>query len=227
MSGFQRGEAACLLVQVSSASEDALHRHCPRCKTHRRFVNSGKFRVNAQKKRIDAWLIFRCTACDDRWNWPIHDRRPVAAIDPLELDALMRNDPDLAALQAQAALRQSRPEGALREGPRRSVALAVLEPATADTHAVEIILAITGPSLRLDRLLAQALKLGRGEIDALNQAAAISVVPGVRKALQRPARDGQRVLIDLRGCTAELTTRLRLRLEAQPPDLYGATLSPR
>lgn len=227
MSGFQRGEAACLLVQVSSASEDALHRHCPRCKTRRRFVNSGKFRVNAQKKRIDAWLIFRCTACDDRWNWPIHERRPVGAIDPIELDALMRNDPDLAVRHAQAALRQSRTEGALQEGPSRAMALAVLEPVAADTRAVEIILAIAGPSLRLDRLLAQALKLGRGEIDALDQAAAISVVPAARKALRRPACDGQRILIDLRFCTAEQTTRLRLRLQAQAPALYGATLSPR
>lgn len=227
MSGFQRGEAARLLVQVSSTSETTLHRHCARCKTQRRFVSSGKFRINAQKKRIDVWLIFRCTTCDDRWNWPIHERRRVGAIDPMEFDALMRNDPDLAVRHVQAALRQSRTEGALQEGPSRSVALAVLEPATADTRAVEIILAIAGPSLRLDRLLAQALKLGRGEIDALDQAAAISVVPGGRKALRRPARDGQRILIDLRGCTAEITTRLRLRLDAQPPDLYGATLSPR
>jgi len=227
MSGFKSGKAARLLVQVSSTSETTLHRHCARCKTRRRFVNSGKFRVNAQKKRIDAWLIFRCAACDDRWNWPIHERQPVGAINPMELDALMRNDPGLAARQAQAALRQSRPEGALQEAPSRSLALAVLEPATADTRAVEIIIAIAGPGLRLDRLLAQALQLGRGEIGALDQAAAITVVPGARKALRRLARDGQRILIDLRGCTAEMTTRLRLRLEAQPPDLYGATLSPR
>jgi hypothetical protein len=219
MPAFKSGEAACLHVQVSSTSQGALHRHCPCCKTRRRFVHSGKFRVNAQKKRIDAWLIFRCTACDERWNWPVHERRPVAAIDPIELDALMRNDPDLAARHAQAAVRQSRPGSAQQEVPVRSVALAVLEPATPNCRSIEIILAITGPSLRLDRILAQALTLGRAEIDRLDRLAAISVVPAARRVLRRPASDGQRILIDLTVCTVEMAMWLRRRLEAQPPDL--------
>jgi hypothetical protein len=227
MSAFKSGEAARLLVQVSSRSADALQRHCPRCKTQRRFVSSGKFRVNAQKKRIDAWLIFRCTECDDRWNWPIHERRPVSAVDPLELDALMRNDPDLAARHGQAALGQHRRESASLEETIPSVAIAVLEPATAETRTIEITLAVAGVRLRLDRLLAQALMLGRAEVDALDRAAAITVVPAMRKALRRPASDGQRIRIDLGSCTPEMAARLRRRLEAQLPDLYCATLSAR
>ncbi len=196
MSGCESGGAARLLVQLlSSASEDAVHRHCPRCKMRRRFVHSGKFRVNAQKKRIDAWLIFRCTDCDDRWNWPIHERRPVGAIDPAELDALMRNDPGLVAHHAQAALRQSRPMDSAQTASSQAPVLTLLEPATADTRTVEIFLAVAGPGPgpRLDRLLAQALNMSRAEIDALNRSAAISVAPAIRKALRRSASDGQRI----------------------------------
>jgi hypothetical protein len=214
MSGFNRGAAARLLVQITSESALALHRHCPRCKLRRRFVSSGKFRVNAQKKRLDAWLIFRCTVCDDRWNWPVHERRPVGALDPMEFDGLMRNDPELATRHAAAAIQQSA-AGIIQEP---SIALSILEPATADARTIEIVIA--GAGLRLDRLLARALMLGRREIEALDQAAAITVVPAMRKALRRPAIDGQVICIDLAECSEDTAMRLRQRLAAQPPSLY-------
>jgi hypothetical protein len=214
MSGFKRGTAARLLVQVTSGV--ALHRRCPRCKLERRFVSAGKFRVNAQKKRIDAWLIFRCTACDDRWNWPVHERRPVGALDPTELDALMRNDPDLAARHGQAAMRSS-PGAAAENDP--TLHLAILEPATDATRVIEIVISAAGASLRLDRLLAQTLALGRREIEALDEAGVMTALPVGRKALRRPAIDGQRIRIDLDGCSAAAAARLRQSLQAQAPNL--------
>jgi hypothetical protein len=223
MSGFKSGSAARLLVEVIAPSEIALDRHCPRCKLRRRFASSGKFRVNAQKKRIDAWLIFRCTICDDRWNWPIHERRPVGALDPAELDALMRNDPALAARHGWVALQA----GNVRAAPDAAVQLTVLEPATGATEAIEIVVTVAGASLRLDRLLAQALNLARREIEDLAETAAMTVMPAASKALRRPAIDGQRITIDLARCPDKLAARLRSRAEAQRPDLYCATLSPR
>lgn len=219
MSGFKRGTAARLLVEVTSPSEIALTRHCPRCNLSRRFASSGKFRVNAQKKRIDVWLIFRCTVCDDRWNWPVHERRPVGALDPAELDALMRNDPALAARHGWAAVQAG--NAGVDQAP--DVRLSVIEPATGTTQMVEIVLAITGASPRLDRVLAQALGLARSEIEAL----AMTVAPAARKSLRRPACDGQRITVDLARCPEDTAARLRRRAEAQRPDLYCATLSPR
>ena len=224
MSGFKRGAAARLLLQVTSKSGIALHRHCPRCKLPRRFASSGKFRVNAQKKRIDAWLIFRCTVCDDRWNWPVHERRPVAAIDPVELDALMRNDPDLARKHGLAAIRSGGNAGTAPEpGFRRTI----LEPASSAMQVIEIGIAVAGPGPRLDRLLAQALALARREIEVLEETAAMTVLPVGSKALRRPAVDGQRIVIDLEHCSEAMAARLRRLCEPQLPDLYCATLSPR
>ncbi|RVC12935.1 DUF1062 domain-containing protein, partial [Mesorhizobium sp. M7A.F.Ca.AU.001.01.1.1] len=34
--------------------------NCNRCGTVRAYCSSGKFRVNANGKRIDVWLIYRC-----------------------------------------------------------------------------------------------------------------------------------------------------------------------
>ena len=46
-------------------------RACNRCGAVTPFRSSGKIRLNANRKRIDAWLIYRCTACDKTWNRPI------------------------------------------------------------------------------------------------------------------------------------------------------------
>jgi hypothetical protein len=223
MSGFNSGSTARLVVQVASKSEIALHRHCARCKLSRRFASSGKFRVNAQKKRIDVWLIFRCTICDDRWNWPVHERRSIATLDAGELDALMRNDPDLAARHGWAAVQAG--NAVMEHDP--VVNLAIQEPTTAATRTIEIVLATAGAGLRLDRLLAQALALSRREIETMDQTGAITIKPAAHKALRRPAGDGQQITIDLDRCSAETAAWLRRRAEIQPPDLYCATLSPR
>ena len=200
MSGFIGGAAACLLVRVSSETATGLHRHCPRCKTRRSFVSSGKFRVNAQKKRIDVWLIFRCSQCDDRWNWPIHERRSVGALDPAELEALAQNDPGLAAHHARIAMRQNGTE--TDPGSGAAVTRSMLKPLTDNTQRIEIEIAVDGARVRLDRILAQALSLGRSEVHTL-----VTDIAG--KALRRPAIDGQRIIIRLAECTELMAGRLR------------------
>src|SRR5216683_7280150 len=69
---------------------------CNRCRGTRRFRSSEKIRVNANGKRLDAWLIYKCTSCDSTWNRPILERRHVRTIDPLFLMSLRTNEPRLA-----------------------------------------------------------------------------------------------------------------------------------
>src|SRR5689334_17573730 len=70
--------------------------HCSRCNGTTNFGASDRIRVNSNGRRIDAWLIYRCTSCDITWNRPILERRRVRSIDPLFLAALQANDPRLA-----------------------------------------------------------------------------------------------------------------------------------
>lgn len=176
------------------------------------------------EEAIDAWLIFRCAVCDDRWNAPVYERRSVGTLDPTELDALMHNDPALARRHGWAAIRQAG-HAAAEDDP--TVRLAILAPATGPAQAIEIILAVTGAGLRLDRLLSRALALGRREIEAMDAAAAITVRPTARKALRRLAVDGQLISIDLAVCPEDVAARLHRLAQAQPPDLYCATSSAR
>ena len=69
--------------------------NCNRCRGTTRFRTSGRIRLNANGKRLDAWLIYRCTSCDNTWNRPVLERRPVSTIDPHLLASLQANDPDL------------------------------------------------------------------------------------------------------------------------------------
>src|SRR6188474_2238888 len=70
--------------------------HCSRCNGTTNFTTSDRIRVNANGRRIDAWLIYKCMSCDNTWNRPILERRHLRSIDPLYLGALHANDPELA-----------------------------------------------------------------------------------------------------------------------------------
>src|SRR4030095_12363499 len=69
--------------------------NCNRCRSAMPFRTSGKSRVNANGKRRDAWLIYKCTSCDSTWNRPIVERRHVSTIDPHILASLQANDREL------------------------------------------------------------------------------------------------------------------------------------
>ena len=66
---------------------------CSGCGGLRAFQSSGKIRLNANGRRLDAWLIYKCLACEKTWNRPIFERQTVRDISPAVLDALQSNDP--------------------------------------------------------------------------------------------------------------------------------------
>lgn len=45
-----------------------LKRKCPKCNSSQHYYCSEKFRVNAQKRNLDVWLIYRCMECDNTLN---------------------------------------------------------------------------------------------------------------------------------------------------------------
>ena len=68
-----------------------VRRRCHECASER-FRASGKFRVNANHKLIDAWLLVLCTACGQTAKLTVLDRTPVRAIPPELLGRLHDND---------------------------------------------------------------------------------------------------------------------------------------
>lgn len=72
-----------------------LHR-CGGCGKKQPFVNSYRFRVNANGNQVDVWLIFRCAKCKHSWNLTIYERRSPGKIDPEEYEKFLDNDRELA-----------------------------------------------------------------------------------------------------------------------------------
>ncbi len=72
-------------------------RRCPKCKEKTEFQNSGKFRVNANGRLLDVWLIYRCSHCDTSWNMTIIERENPENIDKEEYEGFLSNSPQLAA----------------------------------------------------------------------------------------------------------------------------------
>ncbi|CCM76538.1 DUF1062 domain-containing protein [Rhizobium mesoamericanum] len=66
---------------------------CSGCGGPKPFRSSGKLRLNANGKKLDAWLIYRCTSCGKTWNRPLVERQNLRDIDPGTLEALQTNDP--------------------------------------------------------------------------------------------------------------------------------------
>ncbi|MFI6108434.1 DUF1062 domain-containing protein [Streptomyces sp. NPDC051310] len=73
-----------------------VRRRCHACASAR-FRASGKFRVNAHHKLIDAWLLVLCTACGETAKLALLERANVRSVRPELLDRLHDNDAGLTA----------------------------------------------------------------------------------------------------------------------------------
>ncbi|MBT2422333.1 DUF1062 domain-containing protein [Streptomyces sp. ISL-22] len=73
-----------------------VRRRCHTCASGS-FRASGKFRVNANHKLIDAWLLVLCTACGDTAKLTVLERMNVRSVPPELLDRLHANDLGLTA----------------------------------------------------------------------------------------------------------------------------------
>lgn len=189
-------EICCERWEVTPLAPPRLVRHCPGCNATRPFGCAGTFRVNAQKKTLDAWLNYRCERCDSAWKCPVIERRPVHRIDPLLLEALFRDDPLVArrlAFDLPLLRKQKLPIDASSDVTVRRVAA---EPAADDVAPLCIRLAVPyACTIRLDHLLAQQLGLSRAALRNLLARGELIVSPARGRALRAAIHDGQCIWI--------------------------------
>ncbi|UDF31859.1 UNVERIFIED_ORG: DUF1062 domain-containing protein (plasmid) [Roseateles sp. XES5] len=170
---------------------------CSTCGGPRPFRSSDRLRLNANGKKLDAWLIYKCTVCDRTWNRSLFERRNIREIDPATLQALQSNDVQWARRHAFdiEALRRKVPR--IEIFPESRVRKTVLSQASV-WNRIEIVLSVpVQGSLRLDRLLAAELDLSRSRLQALQETGRLKAAPFHKDALRRPARDGSRIVIDV------------------------------
>jgi hypothetical protein len=140
-------------------------RRCHVCAAGR-FRANGKFRVNANHKLIDAWLLALCTECGDTVKLTVLERVNVRSVRPELLDRLHRNDPALAAelLQDPVLRRRNRIaldwDGAWRLDTGGSDHL--------DREVVDVSVRFAARiPIRPARLIAEGFGLSRAEVERL------------------------------------------------------------
>jgi len=73
-----------------------VYHRCGGCGRKRQFINTGRFRVNANGKNVDVWLIYQCIKCKHSWNLTIYERKKPGKIPADEYMRLLENDEELA-----------------------------------------------------------------------------------------------------------------------------------
>lgn len=170
---------------ICCSTSPAVRRPCARCGTTQSFSSTGKFRLNANGSRLDAWLIYTCLTCGKTWNRSVFERKAVASLPKKDLLALESNDPAYAARIAQGPLICA--NGDVQ--PQNDFTLTGRHVPDSGEHDCPGLLVIRNPDLgrvRLDKVLVRGLRLSRSEVLSLVTTGALRVRNASSKTLRRP-----------------------------------------
>lgn len=140
-------------------------RRCHACASER-FRASGKFRVNAHHKLIDAWLLVLCTACGETAKITVLERANVRSVRSELLDRLHDNDPGLTAELLQDPVVQRRNRTALDWGNAWRLDTGGSDHLNREAIDVSVRFAARIP-VRPVRLIAEGCGLSRAEVERL------------------------------------------------------------
>lgn len=71
-------------------------RNCSGCGVKSRYINTNRFRVNANGNKIDVWLIYQCEKCKHTFNLTIYERQNPLNVPEIEYNQFLCNDEVLA-----------------------------------------------------------------------------------------------------------------------------------
>ncbi|MET8980255.1 DUF1062 domain-containing protein [Streptomyces sp. NPDC004539] len=140
-------------------------RRCHTCASER-FRADGKFRVNANHKLLDAWLLVLCTSCGETAKLSVLERVNVRSVAPALLARLHANDPSLAAELLQGPAVRHRNRVALDWADAWRLDTGGADRPDGDTVDVMVRFAAPIP-VRPVRLIAEGFGLSRAEVERL------------------------------------------------------------
>ncbi len=80
---------------VPVGSYKVMH-NCSGCGRKTTFINTGKFRINANGGKLDVWLIYQCEKCKHTYNLTIFERVKPESLPKEEYKSFLANDEELA-----------------------------------------------------------------------------------------------------------------------------------
>ncbi|MGH3661399.1 MAG: DUF1062 domain-containing protein [Micromonosporaceae bacterium] len=135
---------------------------CVACPSGRAGNGKGRFRVNANRKLLDVWLLVNCVSCDRTSKLTVHHRVPVRSLPAGLLAGYSANSPALVVDTLLDPLIARRNRFALDwDGCWELLAPTVPE----DPWPVQVTVTFNDPvPVRPERLIAHGLRLSRMEI---------------------------------------------------------------
>lgn len=70
--------------------------NCSGCGSKSGFINTNRFRVNANGNKLDVWLVYQCSKCKHTLNVAIYERIKNSAVPKGEYEKFLQNDEILA-----------------------------------------------------------------------------------------------------------------------------------
>lgn len=170
---------------------------CSSCGGPRAFQSSDKIRLNANGRKLDAWLIYKCMTCDKTWNRSIFERKSIRDIDSVTLDALQSNDLNWIRAEAFNSEALRRKAQRIDEFADAEVRKELVQDCPGWTR-LEIELSVPFPaSPRLDRLLASELPISRSQLATLHESGLLQANTHRTDMLRRHIKNGFRITLDL------------------------------
>ena len=192
--------------QIEPVTPPRPQRNCSTCGGSRLFHSSGKIRLNANGRRLDAWLVYKCVACDKTWNLPLVERAVVTSISDMDLQAMHRSDPSWVREREFDLATLGRHSDRIDISPDVTVTKIIKGTWPEDWSVIELaITAQRATGQRLDRLLATELKLTRSELQSMRRNGSLQVDPASTGVFRKSVRGS----FTLRFVASYLTERQR------------------
>jgi hypothetical protein len=141
----------------------AIVKACVTCRSTRHHP-TGKFRVNANGKLLDVWMLINCELCDRTSKIPIHERIHVRALENERLVMFEKNDPAMVRHLAMDASQASRAGYRLDWSGTWELEtdMPIYELGRADPAPLEVVIGFELPApVRVEKLLMAGFGLSR------------------------------------------------------------------
>lgn len=156
-------ELAPIVWNIKYCAPPTVLRYCKKCGKKNEYVCSGEFRVNAQQKTLDIWLIYKCVQCNTTWNSTIYSRVSPPSLGVTLLERFHSND-EILALQYAMNISLLQKNGAAIRMPAYQI---IGEDVSLENSAIIKIQSQYFLPLKISSVLRTKLSISQRELDNL------------------------------------------------------------
>ena len=138
---------------------------CAGCGKKQIFASRDSFRINANGKNLDVWMIYGCEKCNHTYNLPIYERVDLAKIPKSDYLKFLSNDKSkiFQIGTDKSIFERNRVEIAREKIKYNLISLAEYEKSLSEKTTQIVLVNRFDISLRLDKVVAEILNISRSE----------------------------------------------------------------